>query len=160
MTVCSLNSQISPTSKNRRPIHHENTKSLRPGQSLISSPRHGCSNNVLFCGKMFWKFLALGNLTCPLEPWWLCVTQRMRTWTRDLGNQYCMTKQGSSYPQIVYWLPVSSVWSYPIGWAHIKINVRSHHATRSHRGAWAHVRLPRTKLKLMAINWAQVTQKK
>ena len=120
----------------------------------------GVAIMCFFCGKIFWKFLALGNLTCPLEPWWLCITQRMWTWTRDPGNQYCMTKQGSSYPQIVYWLPVSSVWSYPIGWAHIKINVRSHHATCSHRGAWAHVRLPRTKLKLMAMNWAQVTQKK
>ena len=38
VTVCSLNSQISPASKNCTPIHHESTKSLRPGQSHISSP--------------------------------------------------------------------------------------------------------------------------
>ena len=39
---------------------------------------------------------------------------------RGTGNQYCMTKHGSSYPQIVYWLRVSGVWNYPIGWAYIK----------------------------------------
>ena len=36
------------------------------------------------------------------------------------GNQYCMTKHGSSYPQIVYWLRVSVVWNYSVGWAYIK----------------------------------------
>ena len=34
---CSFNSQTSPASKNRAPIHHESAKSSRPGQSLISS---------------------------------------------------------------------------------------------------------------------------
>ena len=38
----------------------------------------------------------------------------------DSGNQYCMTKHGCSYPQIVYWLRVSGVWNYPIRWAYIK----------------------------------------
>ena len=33
----SFNSQTSPASKNRAPIHHESAKSLRPGQYLISS---------------------------------------------------------------------------------------------------------------------------
>ena len=32
-----FNSQTSPVSKNSAPIHHESAKSLRPGQSLISS---------------------------------------------------------------------------------------------------------------------------
>ena len=48
VTVCSLNSQISPASKNRAPIHHESAKSLKPGQSLISSPRHG------YCDVFLW----------------------------------------------------------------------------------------------------------
>ena len=44
--------QISPASKNHAPIHHESAKSLRPGQYLISSPRHGyCA--VFFVGKCF-----------------------------------------------------------------------------------------------------------
>ena len=43
--LCSLNSQISPASKNRAPIHHESAKSLRPGQSLIPSPFYIRSSN-------------------------------------------------------------------------------------------------------------------
>ena len=35
-----LLSKICPGSKNRPPIYHESAKSLRPGQSLISFPRH------------------------------------------------------------------------------------------------------------------------
>ena len=61
----------------------------------------------------------------------------------DPGNQYCMTKHCSSYPQIVYCLRVSGVWNYPMD-ERVE-NDRVHHATRSHRGSWAHVRLPRTK---------------
>ena len=38
----------------------------------------------------------------------------------DPGNQYRMTRHGSSYPQTVYWLRVSGVWNYPIRWAYIK----------------------------------------
>ena len=53
--LCTLNSQISSASKNRAPIHHKNAKSLRPGDSLISSSRHG------YCGKMFWRFSVLGQ---------------------------------------------------------------------------------------------------
>ena len=59
---CSLDSQISPASKNRAPIHHERAKSLRPGQSLISSPRNG--HIMRFLWTFFGKFLVLGNLTC------------------------------------------------------------------------------------------------
>ena len=47
VTVCSLNSQISPASKNCTLIHHESPKSLRPGQCNISSPRRAA------CGFMF-----------------------------------------------------------------------------------------------------------
>ena len=36
------------------------------------------------------------------------------------GSQYCITKYGSSYPQIVCWLHVSGVWNYPNGWAYLK----------------------------------------
>ena len=48
--MCSLDSQISRASKNRAPIHHESAKSLKSGQSLISSPRHGYCD-VFFEGK-------------------------------------------------------------------------------------------------------------
>ena len=63
--MCSLNSQISPTSKNRTPIHHESTKSLRPGESLISSPGHGCCNNVLFLWENFLKVFGTGQSDMP-----------------------------------------------------------------------------------------------
>ena len=63
--MCSLNSQISPTSKNRRLIHHESTKSLRPGQSLISSPHHGCCNNVFFLWENFLKVFGTGQSDVP-----------------------------------------------------------------------------------------------
>ena len=46
------------------------------------------------------------------------------------GNQNCMTKHGSSYPQIVYWLGVSVVWNYPRGWAYLK-------CSRSSRNWWS-----------------------
>ena len=124
MTVCGLSSQISPASKNSAPIHHGQARSrLRPGQSsclFLSSWVLRC----VFCGKIFWKFLVLSNLTCAQEPRWLRVAWWTRTWTQgiwvSLGNQYCMTKHEFSYPQIVYWLRVSSVWNYPIGWANMK----------------------------------------
>ena len=50
--MCSHYSQISNASKNRAPIHHESAKSLRPGQSLISSHRHGYCD-VFFVGNVF-----------------------------------------------------------------------------------------------------------
>ena len=49
--MCSLNSQISPVSKNCAPIQHESVKSLRTNQSLISSACHGYCN-VFFVGKL------------------------------------------------------------------------------------------------------------
>jgi len=60
----------------------------------------------------------------------------------DPGIQYPVTKHGSSYPQIVYWLRVSCVWNYPVGWAYIKgLRLPLKH---SHRISWALVRSPRT----------------
>ena len=58
--MCSLDSQMSPASKNRTPIHHESAKSLRPGQSLISSPRRRYYD-MLFCGKKFLKVFGSGQ---------------------------------------------------------------------------------------------------
>ena len=58
-------SQISPASKNRAPIHHESAKFLRPGQSLISSPRHGYCDAFfgVFVSFWFWTiWFALRNL--------------------------------------------------------------------------------------------------
>ena len=48
--MCSLNSQISPTSKNRALICQGSAKSLRPSESLISnSPHHG------YCDLFLWE---------------------------------------------------------------------------------------------------------
>ena len=43
-----------------------------------------------------------------------CVVNANMDQSGDPGNQYCMTKHGSSYPQIVYHLRVSGVWNYPM----------------------------------------------
>ena len=53
VTVC--NSQISPASKTSAPIHRKSAKSLRPGQSHISSPRHRYCD-VFFVGNVFESF--------------------------------------------------------------------------------------------------------
>ena len=65
VTVCILNWQISPASKNRTPIRHESAESLRPGESLISSPGHGCCNNVLFLWENFLKVFGTGPSDVP-----------------------------------------------------------------------------------------------
>ena len=41
VTVCSIDSQISPVPMNGAPIRHRSANSLRPDKSLISSLRHG-----------------------------------------------------------------------------------------------------------------------
>ena len=51
----SLNSEISPASKNRALIHHESVKSLKHGQSFISSPSHGYCDKF-FVGNFFESF--------------------------------------------------------------------------------------------------------
>ena len=114
MTVCSLHSQISPASENRALIHHETVKSLRHGQFLISSLSHGYCD-VCFVGKL----LILGNLTCAQEPRWLRVAWWTRTWTQ--GNRVVNIAWQYMDPQIVYWLRVSGVWNYPVGWAYLKV---------------------------------------
>ena len=43
-----------------------------------------------------------------------CVVNANVDQSGDPGNQYCITKHGSSYPQIVYYLRVSGVWNYPM----------------------------------------------
>ena len=43
-----------------------------------------------------------------------CVVNENMDQSGDPGNQYCMTKHDSSYPQIVYCLHVSGVWNYPM----------------------------------------------
>ena len=81
MTACSLKSQISPASNNRASIHHESAKSLRPGESLLSSPHHGYYDVFFFFFfglTFFLMFPVLGNLPCAQEPRWL----RVACWTR------------------------------------------------------------------------------
>ena len=51
VTVCILNWQISPASKNRTPIRHESAESLRPGESLIISLIVGIAMCFFFCVK-------------------------------------------------------------------------------------------------------------
>ena len=141
--MCSLDSQISPPSKNRAPIYHESAKSLRSGQSLISSPRHGYCH-VLFCGKNFWKLLVPGNLTCAQEPRWL----RVAWWTRTFyicSSNWIITN--TAHVQSVHYLRVGrSTFCHAISITRIPwVNFRVHHATHSHEGFWPHVRLPRTK---------------
>ena len=76
VTVCILNWQISPASKNRPPIRHESAESLRPGESLIISTPRGYCDVFFFRVKSLWKFSLLGNLTCAQETrrppiaWW------------------------------------------------------------------------------------------
>ena len=117
--MCSLNSQISPASKNPAPICHESAKSLRTGESLITSPHHG------YCDVFF-----VGNVLESFRFWATWRTLRNLDDYVLSGNQYCMTKHGSSYPQIVYRLRVSVVWNYPLGWAHLK-------CSRSSRNWWS-----------------------
>ena len=52
--------KISPASKNSAPIHRESAKSLRPGQSHISSPRHSLIA-MFFLWEMFLKVFGSGQ---------------------------------------------------------------------------------------------------
>ena len=94
--MCSLNSQISPASKNRAPIHHESAKSLRPGQSLISSPRHeNC--DVFFAGNVFNVIgSGLSDVRSGTSMTTCCAVNANMD-PGDLGNQ------------IVYWLRVNGL---------------------------------------------------
>ena len=63
--MCSVNSQISPASKNRAPIHHESAKSLRPGESLITSPCHGYCDVCFFWWENILKVFGSGQSDVP-----------------------------------------------------------------------------------------------
>ena len=101
MTVCSLNSQISPASKNRALIHHETVKSLRYGQSLISSLSRGYCD-VFFVGN-FLKVYGSGqsDVRSGTSMTTYCVLNANMD-SGEPSSQNCMTKYGSSYTQIVY----------------------------------------------------------
>ena len=61
VTVCILNWQISPASKNRTPIRHESAESLRPGKSLIISPHRGYCDVFFFVCEKSLKVFASGQ---------------------------------------------------------------------------------------------------
>ena len=72
-----------------------------------------------------------------------CVVNTNMDQSGDPGNQYCMTKHGSSYPQIVYCLRVSDV-ELANGWAYIKWS-RLPRNTEASRFLSARQVAPRTK---------------
>ena len=82
VTVYSLNSQISPASNNSAPIHRESAKSLRPGQSHISSPRHRYCD-VFFVGNVFESF---GSGQCDLRSGTSITTCCVVDANMDLGD--------------------------------------------------------------------------
>ena len=81
------------------------------------------------------KFLALGNLMCAQEPQWL----RVAWWTRT----FCI-RSPTAHAQSVYNLRSGGCMLMQY-WL-LGVNVHVHHTKRSHRGSWAHVRLPRTEI--------------
>ena len=92
---------------------------FRPSESLISSPRHGYCD-VSFEGSFLKVFYSgQSNVRSGNSMTTFCVVNANMDWGEP-GSQYCITKYGSSYPQIVSWLRVSSVWNYPIRWAYLK----------------------------------------
>ena len=99
--MCSLSSQISPASKNRAPIHHESAESL--GQvSLLSLP---LVMGIAMCysWEMFMKVFGSGQSDVRSgNSMTLCFVVNANMDSGDPGNQYCMTKHGSSYPLIAY----------------------------------------------------------
>ena len=104
MTLCGLNlKKVSPTSKNRAPIHHESAKSLRPGESFIELFLSSWVLRRVFCGNIFWKFSVLGNLTCAQEPRWLRIAWWTRTWLQDPGRQYLTISSCVSVRMSRYW---------------------------------------------------------
>ena len=63
---------------------------------------------------MFWKFFFWEIWGALRNDDYVLRGEREHGWVQsgDPGNQYCMTKHGPSYPQIVYCLRVSGVWNY------------------------------------------------
>ena len=99
--MCSLNSQISPASKNRASIHHESANSLRPGESLISSSRHGYYD--VFLWKNVLNVFGSGRSDVRSgTSMTTCCGVKANMDSENLGNQHCMTKHESSYLKIVY----------------------------------------------------------
>ena len=90
------------------------------GTRLLTHVTHGSNTSTdIVC--MFWKFClfwaiwgALRNDDYVLRG----EREHGGVQSGDPGNQYCMTKHGSSYPQIVYCLRVSGV-ELSNGWAYI-----------------------------------------
>ena len=75
-------------------------------RSLISlPPLSGCFESFSYSGQ---SEVRSGMMTT------CCVVNGNMDQSGDPGNQYCMTKHGSSYPPIVYCLRVSGVWNYPM----------------------------------------------
>ena len=73
-------------------------------------PLSGCFESFSYSGQFE---VRSGTMTT------CCVVNANMDQSGDPGNQYCMTKHGSSYPQIVYCLRVSGV-ELSNGWAYIK----------------------------------------
>ena len=68
-----------------------------------------------FFGKVFFKVFSSGQSDVRSgTSMTMCCVVNANMDSGDPGNQYCMKKHGSSYPQIVYWLHVSGVCNYPI----------------------------------------------
>ena len=67
----------------QRTAHWFTVKSLRHGQSLISSPSHGAVLWCVFWGKPFWKFLHSGNSMNT------CKVVKTTMDSEEPGSQYC-----------------------------------------------------------------------
>ena len=89
------------------------------------------------CGQKFLTFLVLGYLTCSQEPRWL----RVAWWTRTFyirsfiwiipNRLRAISRLSEGFFMFCHVILITQIpWVY----------VRVHHATRSHRGSWAHVR--------------------
>ena len=70
--MCSLDSQISPASKNCAPIHHESAKSLKVRSAVLSLPIV-MGVECVFWGKIFGKLSVLSNLAACAQ-----VSRRLR----------------------------------------------------------------------------------
>ena len=99
--MCSLNSQISPASKNRAPIHDESAESL--GQvSLLSLP---LVMGIAMCYSWEMSMKVFGSGQSDVRPgnsMTSCFVVNANMDSGDPSNQRCMTKHGSSYPLIAY----------------------------------------------------------
>ena len=119
---------------------HESAKSLRPGQSLIFSPRHGYCVVILW--EIFLKVFGSGQSDVrsgtSMPP--CCVVNAIILYTL-----IHWIIPNTAHAQTVDYLRVGramfchAILITRIPWL---VHVRVHHATRSHR-SWAHLRLPR-----------------